>query len=174
MDRISGILTRRNNGIREPEHILPNFIVPTLLAFLGLVVYGVVAGNPAKYHWIGVHISLGIYFCGFIAISAMTGMWIGDATPHYSGAGLVLVCGGRNALSFAIRCVLPFQLCSTMLTLICSNNFPRWIAGQGFANAYIQLGSVILGVVIVGGVPMFFFNKRIRRVWTKKVKFDLK
>lgn len=59
VDRISAILTRRNN---EPEHILPNFIVPTLLAFLGLVVYGVVAGNLAKYHWIGVHISLGIYF----------------------------------------------------------------------------------------------------------------
>ena len=106
VDRISGFLTRRNDGVREPEHILPNFIVPTCLAFAGMVVYGVVAGNPEKHPgagWIGVHISFGLYYCGFVALSAITGVWIGEATPHWSGAALVLVCGGRNAIGFAIR-----------------------------------------------------------------------
>jgi hypothetical protein len=109
VDRISGFLTRRNDGVREPEHILPNFIVPTCLAFVGMVVYGVVAGNPEKHPWIGVHISFGLYYCGFVALSAITGVWIGEATPHWSGAALVLVCGGRNAISFAIR-YDPFML----------------------------------------------------------------
>lgn len=106
VDKISGFLTRRNGGIREPEHLLPNFILPSLLAFGGLVLYGVVAANPANHPgagWIGIHISFGMYYCGFVALSAITGVWIGEATPHWSGAALVLVCGGRNAVSFAIR-----------------------------------------------------------------------
>jgi hypothetical protein len=109
VDRISGFITKRNGGVREAEHVLPNFILPSCLAFAGLVLYGVVAGNPEKYPgagWIGIHISFGLYYCAFIALSAITGVWIGEATPHWSGAALVLVCGGRNALSFAIRYVL--------------------------------------------------------------------
>jgi hypothetical protein len=108
VDRISGFITRRNGGVREAEHVLPNFILPSCLAFAGLVLYGVVAGNPEKHPgagWIGIHVSFGLYYCGFIALSAITGVWIGEATPHWSGAALVLVCGGRNALSFAIRYV---------------------------------------------------------------------
>ncbi|KAF8849287.1 hypothetical protein BDZ45DRAFT_810082 [Acephala macrosclerotiorum] len=159
VDRISGILTRRNGGLREPEHILPNFIIPGLLAFGGLVLTGVVASNPEKYPgsgWIGTHISFGMYYCGFVALSAITGVWIGESTPHWSGAALVLVCGGRNALSFPI-----------------SNNFLRWIVSQGFQNAYIELGAALIGVMFVGGIPLFLWNKQIRRVWTKKLKFNL-
>jgi hypothetical protein len=106
VDRISEFITRRNDGVREPEHLLPNFFLPACLAFAGLVLYGVVGGNPEKYPgggWIGIHISFALYYCGFVALSAITGVWIGEATPHWSGAALVLVCGGRNALSFAIR-----------------------------------------------------------------------
>ena len=103
VDRVSGYLTKRNSGVREPEHLLPNFILPTLLAFAGMVVYGVVGGNPASHPWIGIHISFGLYYCGFVALSAISGVWIGEASPHWSGAALVLVCGGRNAIGFAIR-----------------------------------------------------------------------
>jgi hypothetical protein len=109
VDSLSGLLTRRNGGVREPEHILPNLLPPALLAFAGMVVYGCVAGTPESHKgdgWIGIHISFGLYYCGFVAISAITGMWIGEVTPHWSGAALVLVCGGRNALSFAIRYIL--------------------------------------------------------------------
>jgi hypothetical protein len=60
------------------------------------------------------------------------------------------------------------------LTAGCSNNFPRWIISQGFQNAYIELGGALLAVAIVGGVPLFLWNKKARRVWTKKLRFDLK
>ncbi|CZR66495.1 uncharacterized protein PAC_16396 [Phialocephala subalpina] len=160
VDRVSGFITRRNNGIREPEHLLPNFILPSCLAFAGMILYGIVGGNPEKHPgagWIGIHISFALYYCGFIALSTVTGVWIGEATPHWSGSALVLVCGGRNALSFAI-----------------SNNFSRWVASQGFQNAYIELGGVLFAVTILGGVPLFLWNKKVRRVWTKKLRFDLK
>jgi hypothetical protein len=62
----------------------------------------------------------------------------------------------------------------TFLTVLCSNNFSRWIASQGFQNAYVELGGALFAVVICGAVPLFFFNKKIRRVWTSKLRFDLK
>lgn len=43
------------------------------------------------------------------------------------------------------------------------------MASQGFQNAYIELGAALLGVTVVGGIPMFLWNKNIRRVWTKKL-----
>ena len=119
VDRVSGFLTKKNGGVREPEHILPNFILPALLAFAGMVIYGVVGGNPEKYPWIGVHISFGLYYCGFVAISAISGVWIGEASPHWSGAALVLVCGGRNALGFSIRWVLAPKTMVYLLTNSC-------------------------------------------------------
>lgn len=106
VDKISGMISRRNGGLREAEHLLPNFVLPAALAFAGLVLYGKVAGNPATYPgngWIGIHVAFALYYCGFVAISAISGVWIGETTPHWSGPALVLVCGGRNAVSFAIR-----------------------------------------------------------------------
>lgn len=158
VDRVSGFLTKHNDGVREPEHLIPNFVLPSCLAFAGLVLYGFVGGNPQKYPgsgWIGVHISFAMYNCGFVSLSAITGAWVAEATPHWSGAAMVLVCGGRNVLSFAI-----------------SNDFPRWIVSQGIQNAYIELGAALLGVMVVGSIPMYLFNKSIRRVWTKKLRHN--
>ncbi|KAF5692277.1 major facilitator superfamily transporter SIT family siderophore-iron:H+ symporter [Fusarium circinatum] len=49
---ISRYLTKRNGGVREPEHVLPNFILPAIFCFLGMIVYGVVAADPARYSWL--------------------------------------------------------------------------------------------------------------------------
>jgi hypothetical protein len=103
VDRLASVFTRRNNGIHEPEHLLPSFILPTLLAFAGLVVYGIVGGNPEKYQWVGVHSAFALYYCGFVALSAVTSIWVAEVSPRRAGAAIVLVCGGRNAASFGIR-----------------------------------------------------------------------
>jgi hypothetical protein len=60
------------------------------------------------------------------------------------------------------------------LTAVCSNNFSRWIISQGFQNAYIELGGALLAVAIIGAVPLFFWNKEVRSVWSKKLRFDIK
>ena len=57
---------------------------------------------------------------------------------------------------------------------VSSNNFPRWIESQGFQNSYIQLGGALLGVMVVGSVPLFLWNKKVRKVWGKRLRFDLK
>ncbi len=179
VDRFSGFITRRNGGVREAEHVLPNFILPSCLAFAGMILYGIVAGNPEKHSgagWIGIHFSFGLYYCAFISISAITGVWIGEATPHWSGAALMLVCGGRNALGFAIRYCFSYSCLgiTTFLTAMCSNNFLHWISSQGFQNAYIELGGALFAVAIIGAVPLFLWNKKMRRVLTTKLRFELK
>ncbi|KAM0275979.1 hypothetical protein ACHAQH_007197 [Verticillium albo-atrum] len=116
---ISRFFTRRNGGNREPEHVLPNFIVPSTMTFLGLALYGVMAGHPHQYSWVGVHVAFGLFYFGFCGISALSGVWLGELLPQMSGPAIVLVCGERNAVSFGY-----------------SSSFPSWIEQIGFMQTY--------------------------------------
>ncbi|KAG5747967.1 hypothetical protein H9Q70_009351 [Fusarium xylarioides] len=86
---ISRYLTKRNGGVREPEHVLPNFILPAIFSFLGMIIYGVVAADPTRYSWVGMHAAFALFYFGFCAISAVTGVWLGELLPHMSGPAIV-------------------------------------------------------------------------------------
>ncbi|KAF4495992.1 MFS transporter SIT family, siderophore-iron:H+ symporter [Fusarium agapanthi] len=75
---ISRYLTKRNGGVREPEHVLPNFILPATFCFLGMIIYGVVAADPARYSWVGMHAAFALFYFGFCAISALVGVLLVD------------------------------------------------------------------------------------------------
>ncbi|OQV05670.1 hypothetical protein CLAIMM_10367 [Cladophialophora immunda] len=141
-------LTRRNGGIREPEHLLPSFAVPVILGFLGLCIYGVVGGSPFKYSWVGIHAAFALYFFCFIAISAISSVWVAELVPKRAGPAIVLICGGRNAASFGI-----------------SHAFPSWIQALGLQNAHISLGGIFIGIAIFG-IPLYFVDRRIRKLWS--------
>ncbi|KAH7129130.1 major facilitator superfamily domain-containing protein [Dactylonectria macrodidyma] len=154
---ISSFFTRRNRGVREPEHILPNFIVPSILAFAGLALYGVIGAHPEKYSWVGIHAAFALFYCGFCAISAITGMWLGELLPHMSGPAIVLACGGRNAVAFGF-----------------GDSLTGWIAHIGFWETYTLLGGILM---LLGSlsIPLFFVKKRIRKAmaashWLKWLK----
>jgi MFS family permease len=57
-DWIADYLTRRNNGIREPEMRLPALTISCVTSPLALVLYGV--GIGAKLHWIVPTLGLGL------------------------------------------------------------------------------------------------------------------
>lgn len=57
-DKVADILTKRNNGIREPEMRLPAVMVSAITAPLALVLYGV--GIQHQLHWICPTIGLGL------------------------------------------------------------------------------------------------------------------
>ncbi|KAH7027172.1 major facilitator superfamily domain-containing protein [Microdochium trichocladiopsis] len=138
-------LTRRNHGVREPEHVLPNFIIPTISAFAGFIVYGTVGAEPQKYSWVGIHAAFALFYFGFCAISAVTGVWLGELLPHMSGPAIVLTCGGRNAVSFGY-----------------SSQFIGWIASIGFRQTYTLYGGVLFALGFLA-IPLYFINPRIRR-----------
>ncbi|KAM5371804.1 hypothetical protein ACJA88_009217 [Fusarium oxysporum] len=146
---ISRYLTKRNGGVREPEHVLPNFILPSIFCFLGMIIYGVVAANPSRYSWAGMHAAFALFYFGFCAISAVTGVWLGELLPHMSGPAIVLTCGGRNAISFGY-----------------SHSFNSWISTMGTRDTYILFGGILFALGSFA-VPLYFFNGRIRRAMEK-------
>jgi hypothetical protein len=142
---ISRYLTRRNGGDREPEHILPNFLLPTAFAFAGLLLYGIVGNQPGEYSWVGIHVAFALFYCGFCGISALTGVWLGELLPHMSGPAIVLVCGGRNAVSFGY-----------------SNSFNRWLMAMGFRDTYILFGGILFALGLLA-LPLYYTNGHIRK-----------
>jgi hypothetical protein len=143
---ISRYLTRRNGGVREPEHILPNFLLPTAFAFSGLILYGIIGNQPEQYSWIGIHIAFALFYCGFCGISAITGVWLGELLPHMSGPAIVLVCGGRNAVSFGY-----------------SSSFNRWLMAMGFRDTYILFGGILFALGLFA-LPLYYANGHIRKL----------
>jgi hypothetical protein len=146
---MSRFLARRNHGVREPEHILLNFLFPAAMSFLGLVLYGIIGAHPEKYSWAGIHVAFALFYFGFCAISALTGVWLSELLPHMSGPAIVLTCGGRNAVSFGY-----------------SHNFSTWIENLGFMQAYVIFGGILFGLACLA-IPLYFINARIRLLMAK-------
>ncbi|KAF9781054.1 hypothetical protein IL306_014291 [Fusarium sp. DS 682] len=152
VEPISRYLTRRNHGIREPEHVLPNFILPTIICFIGMIIYGVVGASPQNYSWVGLYAGFALFYFGFCAISAVTGVWLGELLSHMLGPAIVLTCGGRNALSFDY-----------------SHSFNSWMSAMGFRDSYILFGGILCALGSLA-IPLYFFNGRIRKV-TQDITF---
>ncbi|KAF4246853.1 hypothetical protein CNMCM8980_008014 [Aspergillus fumigatiaffinis] len=148
-EAVSRFLARRNHGVREPEHILLNFLFPAAMSFLGLVLYGLIGAHPEKYSWAGIHVAFGLFYFGFCAISALTGVWLGELLPHMSGPAIMLTCGGRNAVSFGYI-----------------YNFNTWIEHLGFMQAYVMFGGILFGLACLA-IPLYFINPRIRLLMGK-------
>ena len=66
-DWIADFLTRRNNGIREPEMRLPAMMVSLIASPLACVLYGV--GVQEKLHWMVPTVGLGLF--NFAVVQAM-------------------------------------------------------------------------------------------------------
>lgn len=143
---VSRFLTRRNHGIREPEHVLPNFVFPSVVAGVGLITYGFVGMEPEKYSWVGIHASFALFYFGFCAISAVTGIWLSELLPHTSGPAIVLVCGGRNAISFGY-----------------SSSFTSWITEMGFRDTHILFAGILLALGLLS-IPLYFVNGHSRKL----------
>lgn len=57
-DWAANVLTKRNNGIREPEMRLPSLMVPVVLMTVSMVLYGV--GIQKQMHWMVPTFALGL------------------------------------------------------------------------------------------------------------------
>jgi hypothetical protein len=60
-DHIADFFTRRAGGLRDPEHRLPNAIVPALILPAGLLMYGF--GLEYSHHWAVPTVALAISKC---------------------------------------------------------------------------------------------------------------
>ncbi|CAK7207968.1 hypothetical protein SEUCBS139899_010802 [Sporothrix eucalyptigena] len=94
-------LATRNNGVHRPEHHLVSLVVPFLAGVVGIVVIAVVCDKPDTHSAWGLVIGWAIYEFSFVSILIITTSFAAEAIPHNPGPAMIVVVGGKSAVSFA-------------------------------------------------------------------------
>ncbi|KAF1808142.1 MFS general substrate transporter [Eremomyces bilateralis CBS 781.70] len=136
-DWLAGRLTKRNNGLREPEHQLINLVLPIIATIVGNVWFGDIGEHPEKYHWIWFFVSNAILGFGFISINSVASVYAIECYPNMAGSLLVVVSALRNIISFGI-----------------SFGVYGFIDLQGFIGTFGILGGVS-GAIGLGIIPVW-------------------
>lgn len=84
-DWLAGILTKRNKGIREPEHQLVNLVLPIAATVGSIIWFGDIGEHPEKYHWIWFFVSNALLGFGFISINSVASVYAIECYPNMAG-----------------------------------------------------------------------------------------
>lgn len=144
---------RRNNGVHEPEARLLLLWIPTVIAVISSVLYGLAAANPERYHWFAIVFSYGGYYFGFVGANIAGITYLLDSYPARSGPVLVVITALRGFVSFGTSYGVA--------------KFIETAGYDGSFGAYAGL-TAFLGLL---GIPVYFFGKDIRRftgIWAVK------
>ncbi|KAK5990310.1 MFS transporter cpaT-like protein [Cladobotryum mycophilum] len=145
-DKVANYLTKRNNGIREPEMRLPAVMVSVITAPLSLVLFGV--GIEHKLHWICPTIGLGLLNFSITQATNICLVYVIDAYRPVAGEITLAVMGFKSLFGF----FLSFET-------------NPWINKSGYQNAYGAMAGISAAVLIMW-VPLYFWGKSIRhRTW---------
>lgn len=140
--RIARYFTRKNRGVREPEHYLPSLLLPTLSACASLALFG--SASEGNWNWRWLTLFVGWNYFSAIALFTANTLWVTESFPRWRGPVLVVTGAGGYGLSFALSTgVIP------------------WIRAAGFDKTYVQLAVVIYAVGCFG-IPIYFWGKRLR------------
>ncbi|KAK7413386.1 hypothetical protein QQX98_007763 [Neonectria punicea] len=151
--RVATRLTRKNGGVRDAEHYLVAFMLPTIAGSASVILYGLTVHFGWDYHWIFVSYALN----GFAAagLGAAATLWVTEAFPRGTASALIVVGGFGYILSFGL-----------------SHAIHPWVEAQGYLAANAQIGGLI---AIVGGiaVPLVFWGKNLRQyIHSKWAHYD--
>jgi hypothetical protein len=163
-DKIADWLTRRNDGIRDPEMRLPAMIPSLITTPLGLVLYGI--GIEHGLHWICPTIGLGL--CKYppshsdsrncipsnqllVNFSIVQGtsiclVYVIDAYRPVAGEVTLTVMGFKSLFGF----LLSFYT-------------NPWVTEAGYQNAYGVMAAISAAVILLW-IPLFLWGKTIRHV----------
>jgi MFS family permease len=144
-DRVSLFMTRHNGGAREPEHQLPNLILPFATGIGGSFLFGVAAQNGM--HWSALLAGWFLIIFAFLTTISVINVYMVESYPQWAGPVLVNVS--------SLRLIVAFFLAS-QATL--------WVLEKG---AMMTFALYAWGMVIVSlGIPaLYFTGKKVRR-WT--------
>ena len=84
-DKLALWLTRRNKGVREPEHQLINFILPITAEVVSTVLFGFVGEDPYRFHWFWMFVSMTIGGYGFLALNSVASVYAIECYPMWAG-----------------------------------------------------------------------------------------
>lgn len=145
-DKFTLWMARRNNGVHTPEHRLPLLIIPGIIGFGGILLYGFTASNTDhKFSWWAPVMGWTMLEFTFVCALILSTTLAAEAWPKNPGPALVVVVGAKNIISFGI---------TYGLTPMITKHGYEWSCGV--------LAGIMAGVMLLG-VPVYFFNPKWRK-----------
>jgi MFS family permease len=139
-------MSRRNDGVYEPEFRLIMAIPVTISTVIGLMGYGwSVSEHDA---WIVPTVFFGIISFGCCVGSTTAITFAVDSYRQYAGEALVTLNFSKNIFH----------------GLVFSLFFNRWLESDGSKKVFLALGGIQLACLLFT-IPMYVFGKRAR-MWT--------
>lgn len=136
------MLTKKNNGVHEPEHRIPALIVPFLICPPGLILFAWYVTQQGNIYVIATGLAMNA--AGLSLVPSVTLSYVVDAYPRTGPEALVLVNAFKNAVAFGfVRAV------------------GSWYESQGLQNLFAELAGIQWAVLLLA-VPMFFAGKWMR------------
>ncbi|KAK6425309.1 hypothetical protein LTR81_002337 [Elasticomyces elasticus] len=153
-DRLTIWLATRNGGMHKPEHLLMQLIFPVLMTVVGIVTIAVAANAPQSYSAWAMVVGWAIYQFAFTCIIITSTTYAAEAIPDCPGAGMVVVVGGKNLVSFgAAQGIIPM------------------VAKFSYLTSLMILLGILLGIAFLG-IPIYFLNQKWREVTATEIDVD--
>ncbi|KAL3446019.1 putative MFS transporter [Aspergillus insuetus] len=142
-DMLAISLSRRRNGIYEPEYRLWLFSIASVFLPTGLILWGVGASHGI--HWFGLAVAS--MLVGFATTSGIliSTTYLVDCYRYLAADGLTSVMLIRNTMSFAI-----------------GYGITPWVDGMGVRDCFVTAACVSF-VASLLWIPMTWWGKRFRR-----------
>ncbi|KAF7554868.1 hypothetical protein G7Z17_g2579 [Cylindrodendrum hubeiense] len=142
-------ISRRRNGIFEPEYRLTTLFIPAAAAVISCVIYGRAGASPGDWSWMAIVAPYHLGYFAFLGVNLIGITFAVDSFPNKAGPMLLVICAGRGFISFGLS--------YSTVPLIGSLGY------DGAMNIY----AIICGVLSGLGVIAYLTGKRVR-FWAKR------
>ncbi|KAK4996000.1 hypothetical protein LTR66_004293 [Elasticomyces elasticus] len=142
-------MTKRNNGVFEPEFRLVLVIPQLIFGCAGLYGFGVVSANTYRYGW---------FWPDFFFALEVMGMVLGAVA-----SALYIVDAHRDIAVEAFTCLLVFK---NIFSFGLAFSGLDWLIHGGIRGTFVAIASVQVAVCCLT-IPMYIFGKRNRSFFAR-------
>lgn len=149
-DKVSNLIARRHNGVREAEFGLANMLIPFVSGIAGCFVFGY--AGQSDVHWVVLLLGSFLVVFGFLCIMITINVFIVESYPQWAGPVLVNVSSLRIAIAYFL-----------------ASRATSWVQEMGLLPTFVIYAETMI-VLLLFTPLLWFFGKRLR-MWTAgKVK----
>ncbi|KAH6851557.1 major facilitator superfamily domain-containing protein [Alternaria rosae] len=148
-DFIVKMMSKRNDGVSQPEYRLLALIIPLVSILISTIIYGMTAQNPNNWSWAGIAVTLNVEYFGFVGIVVSSFVYCMDAYPQRIDAALVLICSLRGFIGFGI-----------------SFGSIAFVEKAGYEGAFNICGGIVAALMFLGTF-VYMFGEKIRSMTQK-------
>ncbi|RPA75323.1 putative MFS transporter [Ascobolus immersus RN42] len=134
-------MSRRNNGVYEPEFRIILVIPQAIFGIIGVFGFGWTAGDPARYGYWPATVFFGLEVCGMIIGAVASALYIVDAYRGVSVEAFTCMLMFKNFFSFALtfkaydwlikyKVWKTFKVAGAVQVVVCALSIPMYIWGK--------------------------------------------